>query len=164
MNQTSLKLQNPKDKRIAYIQANWHKEIVEQALVSFCDAVEEAGIQRDQIDLYDVPGSLEIPLQAKMLAKTGKYDIVVACGLVVNGGIYRHDFVASTIIDAMMDVQLETEVPILSVVLTPLNFHEHEAHQKFFFDHFRVKGVEAANACIQTLANFDALQSMKQVA
>ena len=114
--------------------------------------------------MFHVPGSLEIPLQAKLLAKTGRFDIIVAAGFVVNGGVYRHDFVAATVIDAMMQVQLETEVPILSVVLTPINYHEHEAHHQFFFDHFKVKGREAANACIHTLKNIEDLQTLRKAA
>ncbi len=74
---------------------------------------------------------------------------------VVDGGIYRHEFVAAIVIDAMMRVQLESEVPILSVVLTPQRFHEHQAHLDFFRNHFRVKGAEAAGACVQTLANLE---------
>jgi 6,7-dimethyl-8-ribityllumazine synthase len=53
------------------------------------------------------------------LAETRTYDLIVAAGLIVNGGIYRHDFVARTVLDAMMQVQLNTRVPLLSVVLTP---------------------------------------------
>ena len=114
----------------------------------------------DQIDLYEVPGSLEIPLQVKLLAKTGKYSTIVAAGFVVNGGIYRHEFVAQTVIDALMRVQLDTEVPIISLVLTPQNFHEHDPHQKFFHEHFKVKGAEAAVACVKTLEN---LQNVLQI-
>ena len=51
-----------------------------------------------------------------------------------------------------MSVQLETDVPVLSVVLTPLNFHDHEDHQRFFAEHFVVKGTQAAQACVQTVA------------
>jgi len=98
-------------------------------------------------------------LQTKLMAKSGRFDLIVACGLVVNGGIYRHDFVASSVIDGMMQVQLETEVPILSVVLTPLNFHESEEHKEFFFNHFVKKGEEAANACVRTLANMQQLKA-----
>lgn len=162
MNQISL--QNPSNKKIAYIQAGWHKDIVEQAYFAFRDGVATAGIQESQITLANVPGSLEIPLQAKLMAKTGQYDLIVACGLVVDGGIYRHDFVAASVIDGMMAVQLDSEVPILSVVLTPLRFHDHDEHQKFFFDHFNIKGKEAADACIQTLANLESLQELKEVA
>ena len=95
----------------------------------------------------------KIPFQAKLLAQTGKYDILVAAGFIVDGGIYRHEFVSQTVLDALMHVQLETEVPILSVVLTPQRFHESEEHKAFFLDHFRIKGSEAAEACVQTLEN-----------
>ena len=60
---------------------------------------------------------------------------------------------ADAIIKSFMDVQLETEVPIISAVLTPHHFHEHEAHHDFFFSHFRIKGKEAAIACVKTLKN-----------
>jgi len=92
---------------------------VEQSLFAFKDSLAEQGIAQDQVDLYEVPGSLEIPLQCKLLANSGKYSIIVAAGLIVDGGIYRHDFVAATVLDAMMQVQLASETPILSVVLTP---------------------------------------------
>ena len=70
---------------------------------------------------------------------------------VVNGGIYRHEFVAQAVLDGMMSVQLATGVPVLSAVLTPHNFHDSAEHHRFFFDHFRVKGREAAGACVEIL-------------
>jgi 6,7-dimethyl-8-ribityllumazine synthase len=73
---------------------------------------------------------------------------------VVDGGIYRHDFVASTVISGLMQVQLTTEVPVFSVVLTPHHFHEHDIHQTFFREHFLTKGAEAAQAVAKTLASF----------
>lgn len=160
---TTPKLANPSAKRIAFIGACWHKDIVDQARDSFIANMQsKAGIKADQIDVYDVPGSLEIPLQAKLLAKTGRYDIIVCSGLIVNGGIYRHDFVAAQVLEKMMDVQMETEVPVLSVVLTPIHFHEHQDHHKFFFDHFKIKGSEAADACIHTLKNIEDLQTISK--
>ena len=120
------------------------------------------GVVTEAIDLFQVPGAFEIPLHAKKLAQSGRYAGVVCCGLVVDGGIYRHDFVASAVIDALMRVQLDTDVPVFSVVLTPLHFHEHEEHRHFFIEHFLTKGKEAAQACMQTVASLqqvDALQS-----
>ncbi len=150
---TSILTPSTETVRIAFIQACWHKDIVEQSRISFTRCLEKSGISDRSIDVFDVPGSLEIPLQCQMLAKTGNYDLIVAAGLIVDGGIYRHDFVASTVLDGMMRVQLDTGVPILSVVLTPHHFNEQEAHHNFFFDHFLIKGEEAANACLQVLAN-----------
>ncbi len=149
---------NFNDKRIAFIQSCWNKDIVDQCRDSFTEAVIAAGIQQNNIEYFEVPGGLEIPLQAKLLAKTGNYDIIVTSGLIVDGGIYRHEFVADVIIKAMMDIQLETEVPILSAVLTPHHFHEGKEHHDFFFDHFKVKGKEAANACLKTLTNMAQLK------
>ena len=142
-------------KRIAFIQAAWHADIVSQARDAFIGECKNLGIDESQMDFFEVPGSLEIPLQSKLLAKTGRYAIVVAAGLIVDGGIYRHDFVAATVLDAMMQVQLELEVPILSVVLTPHQFQETEAHESFFFEHFKIKGAEAAVACAKTLRNLE---------
>jgi 6,7-dimethyl-8-ribityllumazine synthase len=76
---------------------------------------------------------------------------IVAAGFVVNGGIYRHEFVADAVIQGLMRVQLDTKVPVISAVLTPQNFHEHDEHRKFFHDHFVVKGAEAAAACAATI-------------
>ncbi len=147
----------PENAHIAFIQSSWHKDIVDQARDSFIFELGQKRISHEQINIFDVPGSLEIPLQAKLLAKTGKYDIIVAAGLITDGGIYRHDFVATTVSDAMMRVQLDYEIPILSVVLTPHCFHDHEEHHNFFFEHFKKKGAEAATACMQTLQNLSAI-------
>ncbi|WCL49361.1 6,7-dimethyl-8-ribityllumazine synthase [Leptospira sp. GIMC2001] len=146
------KLINTK-RRIAFIQASWHKDIVDQARISFTNEIQNAGYDSKDIDFFEVPGSFEIPLQAKLLAKSGKYVGIVAAGFVIDGGIYRHDFVGRAVIEGLMQVQLETLVPVLSVVLTPHHFHEHEAHKNFYFDHFKLKGLEAAKACLQTLKN-----------
>ena len=94
---------------------------------------------------------MEIPLHAVLLAESGRYAAIVAAGFVVNGGTYRHEFVAEAVISALMRVQLDTKVPVISAVLTPQNFHEHDEHKKFFYDHFVVKGAEAAVACAATV-------------
>ncbi|MFG6139249.1 6,7-dimethyl-8-ribityllumazine synthase [Halomonas sp. B23F22_10] len=140
--------------RIAFIQASWHSDIVGQAREAFTATLaEQHGIEADRIDVVRVAGAYEIPLQAKLLAKSGRYDAIVGAGFVVDGGIYRHDFVAHAVIDGMMRVQLDTEVPVLSVVLTPHHFHEHATHTAFYHEHFVTKGREAADSCAMTLAN-----------
>ena len=73
--------------------------------------------------------------------------------------MYRHEFVAETVISGLMRVQLDTKVPVISAVLTPQNFHEHDEHKKFFYDHFVVKGAEAAVACVATVDNIARLLS-----
>jgi 6,7-dimethyl-8-ribityllumazine synthase len=144
--------------RVAFIQSCWHKDIVDQARAAFLQGMKQQGFLPKNIDCFEVPGAFEIPLQAKLLAKTNRYAAVVAAGFVVDGGIYRHEFVAAAVIDALMRVQLDTEVPVISVVLTPQRFHEHEEHQTFFRRHFLVKGEEAARACAAAIAGVGKLR------
>ena len=147
-------------KRVAFVEAQWHADIVHQAREAFLAEMERQGFARDRIDVIDVPGAFEIPLLAKRLALSGRYAAIVGCALVVDGGIYRHEFVASTVVATLMSLQLETGVPVLSAVLTPHHFHEHVEHRKYFHRHFAIKGTEAADACIRTmegLARVDAL-------
>ena len=145
--------------KIAIIQSAWHRDIVAQLTDSFKKEFNK--LSNAQIDVFEVPGAFEIPLHAKKLALSGNYSGVVAAGLVVNGGIYRHDFVASSVIDGLMQTQLDTGVPIFSAVLTPHHFHNSEEHSAFFAEHFVVKGQEVAQACADTLRSFASIAQSK---
>ena len=144
--------------RIALISATWHTDIVVRARDAFLAEAERHGQRAKTIDLFEVPGAFEIPLHAQTLARSERYDAIVACALVVDGGIYRHEFVAHAVIDGLMRVQLDTGIPVISAVLTPKDFHEHADHLKFFSEHFVKKGAEAARACLATIT---ALRKLK---
>ena len=146
MNQSSTNF-TPATQRIAFLHATWHEDIVLNCLDGFKKELALRGYDTSLIDVIPVAGAFEIPLQAKLLAKSGQYSAIAASALVVDGGIYRHDFVAQTVCQGLMQVQLETEVPVLTAVLTPHNFHEHEEHTRYFSTHFIKKGTELANAC-----------------
>ena len=139
--------------RVAFIQSCWHRDIVDQCRAAFVAELAVLGHPEEAFDLFEVSGVFEIPLQAQKLARSGRYAAIVAAGFIVNGGIYRHEFVSTAVIDGLMRVQLDTEVPVISAVLTPQAFHEHDEHRRFFREHFLVKGREAARACRQTLGN-----------
>lgn len=130
--------------RYAFIKAGWHSDIVDQALEGF-----QQIIPAENIDVFDVPGAFEMPLAAKSLAKTGKYAAIAAAALVVDGGIYRHDFVAQAVVTGLMQAGLETDVPVLSVSLTPHHFQETDHHTAIYREHFVLKGREAAKAALQ---------------
>jgi 6,7-dimethyl-8-ribityllumazine synthase len=140
------------NQRIAFVQSSWHKEIVDVCQSSFMTEIEALGTPASAVDRFEVTGAFEIPLHAQKLAASGRYAAIVAAGLVVDGGIYRHEFVAEAVIGGLMRVQLDSGVPVISAVLTPHHFHEHEAHLEFFSSHFEVKGREAARACADTVA------------
>lgn len=137
--------------RVAFVKAGWHADIVDQAQVGFVAEMARLGYPEQMIDVFETPGAFEIPLHAQSLARTTKYAAIVGVAFVVDGGIYRHEFVAETVVSALMQVQLATEVPMFSVILTPHHFHEHDEHRAFFQSHFVRKGAEAAQACARTL-------------
>ena len=134
--------------RFAFLKARWHAEIVDQAHKGFCARMAEIALEA-QVDGFDVPGAFELPLLAQRLARSAIYDAIAAAALVVDGGICRHNFVAQAVVSGLMDVQLKTEVPVLSVSLTPHNFQPSDAHVAFFFAHFVQKGREAAEVALE---------------
>lgn len=140
--------------QVAFIQSCWHRDIVDQLRDSFL--AEFARLDGRQVDLFEVPGAFEIPLQAKLLATSGRYAGVIAAGLVVDGGTYRHEFVASAVIDGLMRAQLDTGVPVFSGVLTPHDFLS-EGRDAFFAQHFVTKGIEVAGAAAATLGAYRAV-------
>ncbi|UWQ07587.1 6,7-dimethyl-8-ribityllumazine synthase [Aliiroseovarius crassostreae] len=133
--------------RYVFIKAAWHADIVDQALLGF-----QEKISSDQVDVFTVPGAFEMPLLAKKLAASGRYGAIAAAALVVDGGIYRHDFVAASVVDGLMQAGLETGVPVLSVSLTPHHFQPTDHHIEIYKTHFVTKGREAAEAALQITA------------
>jgi 6,7-dimethyl-8-ribityllumazine synthase len=128
--------------RYAFLKANWHSDIVDRALDGFRAEIGNEA----EIEVFDLPGAFEIPLLARDLARTGRYATIIGAAFVVDGGIYRHEFVAQAVVEGLMRAQMDAGVPVLSVVLTPHNYQETEAHSAFFTAHFVEKGREAARA------------------
>ena len=130
--------------RFAFIKANWHADIVDCALEGFLSLVPV-----EQVDVFDVPGAFEMPLLARDLAQSGRYGAVACAAFVVDGGIYRHDFVAQAVVDGLMRVGLDNGVPVLSVSLTPHQYQDTAHHNAIYAAHFVEKGQEAAQAALQ---------------
>ena len=129
--------------RYAFVKAGWHADIVDRALEGF-----QQLIPAEQIDVFDVPGAFEMPLLSRDLAATGRYGAVIAAAFVVDGGIYRHEFVAQAVVDGLMRAGMDTGVPVLSVSLTPHHYQETEHHTQIYRAHFVEKGREAARAAL----------------
>jgi 6,7-dimethyl-8-ribityllumazine synthase len=150
---------NPIGVRVAFIQARWHADIVDEARKAFIAEIEQLSQGSVGVDVHDVPGAFEIPLLARRIALQRRHAAVVGAAFVVDGGIYRHDFVASTVLDGLMRAQMDADVPVLSVVLTPHNYQETAEHNGFFREHFKVKGREAARACMAVTGAVAMLES-----
>jgi 6,7-dimethyl-8-ribityllumazine synthase len=141
-----------KPQRVAFVQSAWHRDVVAECREAFLAEIEVRHIARAHIDVFEVPGSFEIPLHVQLLAKTRRYTAIVAAGLVVDD-----EYVAETVIKALMDVQLRTEIPVFSAVVTPQQFGE-TADVDFLHRHFAAKGVGVAEACANTLLSLERLR------
>ncbi len=141
-----------KPQRVAFVQSAWHRDVVAECREAFLAEIEARHIARAQIDVFEVPGAFEIPLHVQLLAKTRRYTAIVAAGLVVDD-----EYIAETVIRALMDVQLRTEIPVFSAVVTPQQFRE-TADADFLRRHFASKGVEVAEACARTLLSLERLR------
>src|SRR5258705_2357657 len=95
-----------KPQRVAFVQSAWHREVIEQCRLAFLAEIEERGIERARIDLFEVPGSFEIPLHVQLLAKTRRYTAIVAAGLLVDD-----EYIAENRITALMGGQPRTQMP-----------------------------------------------------
>ncbi len=138
-------------RKVAVLSASWHVPIVESAEKGFLDEMVARGFNENDIDIIKVPGALEVPLAGKLALENG-YGAVVGIAFVVDGGIYRHEFVAHTALQSMLDVSRELCKPFISVVISPQKFREGNAEDEaWFVDHMYGKGKEAAEACSRML-------------
>ncbi|MEM6745278.1 MAG: 6,7-dimethyl-8-ribityllumazine synthase [Pseudomonadota bacterium] len=152
--------QTTRPSRVALIRARWHADIVDELAEAYQAELARLTNGEMAVDVFDVPGAFEIPLLARRLAGAGRHAAVVGAAFVVDGGIYRHEFVASAVIDGLMRAQMDADRPVISAVLTPHHFHEGEEHQTFFASHFRVKGEEAARATLGALSAAAAVEAL----
>jgi len=82
------------------------------------DALTRAGADEKDIQLFKVPGAFELPLTAKKLAKSGRYDAVICVGAVIRGATPHFEYVSSEVSKGIASVGLETEIPVSFGVLT----------------------------------------------
>ena len=82
------------------------------------DALKRHGVEEEEIEIAWVPGAFEIPLAAKKMVKSKKYDAVICLGAVIRGSTPHFDYVSSEVTKGVASVSLETEVPVIFGVLT----------------------------------------------
>jgi 6,7-dimethyl-8-ribityllumazine synthase len=118
-------------------------EDIGEGLRSGClSALEKMGVASANIALVTVPGALELPLALQALAQSGKYDALIALGAVIRGETYHFEIVSNESARGIIDVQLNTGIPIANAVLTTENDDQALARML-------QKGAEAAQAAIE---------------
>ncbi len=104
--------------RIGIVVSRFNSFITERLLDGALEALRQGGASAEQIEVARVPGSFEIPLAAKQMAGTGKYDSLIAIGCVLRGQTAHFDYVAAEVARGVQLAQLDTGIPIIFCVLT----------------------------------------------
>ena len=104
--------------RYAITVGRFNSFVVESLLSGALDALKRHGVTDDNITIVRAPGAWELPLVAKKLIATGKYDAVIALGAVIRGGTPHFDFVAGECAKGLGVVSLDSEIPVSFGVLT----------------------------------------------
>lgn len=112
---------------VGIVVARFNGEITSRLLDGAIAALEEAGVERDRIDVVPVPGAFELPLGAMALAKTRQYACIVALGCVVRGDTPHFEYVSQASTYGLQRVALDTGVPVAFGVLTTDDFAQAEA-------------------------------------
>jgi len=110
--------------RFAIVVSRFNDFIGERLLGGALDALMRSGAREQDVEVFKVPGAFEIPLVAKKLARSGRYNAVICLGAVIRGATPHFDYVANEVSKGIATVSLETEVPVTFGVLTTDNLEQ----------------------------------------
>lgn len=113
-----------KDMKIGIVVARFNEFITSKLLGGAIDALTRHDISEDSIDVAWVPGAFEIPLIAQKMAKSGKYDAVIALGAVIRGSTTHYDYVCSEVSKGIANVSMNSDIPIMFGVVTTENIEQ----------------------------------------
>ena len=110
--------------KIGIVAARFNEFIVSKLVGGAQDACVRHGVKDEDIDLAWVPGAFEIPIVAKKMAASGKYDAVLCLGAVIKGSTSHYDYVCNEVSKGIASVSLESEIPVMFGVVTTENIEQ----------------------------------------
>ena len=128
--------------RVGVVMSRFNQDVGEGLLSGCCKELQRLGVAAANITLATVPGALELPLVLLTMAKSGKFDALVALGAVIRGETYHFEIVSNESARGVTEVQLETGIPVANAVLTTEN--DDQALVRMV-----QKGTEAAQAAVE---------------
>lgn len=134
--------------RVAVAVSRFNEEVTSRLLASCLKTFKDEGWKDSQLRVVEVPGGYELPWTVNELARSGRYDAVVALGCVLKGRTPQNDHIASSLVRALHDISLATRVPVVLGVLTPNTWKQAMARTKGSLD----RGKEAALAALEMVA------------
>lgn len=109
------------NKNFAIVVSEFNSEITTLLLDGARERFAECNIETGQIIIYKVPGAFEIPLTAKLLAKSGKYNGIICLGAVIRGETTHYDYICQQVSNGCMQIMLECMIPVIFGILTTEN-------------------------------------------
>ena len=110
--------------KIGIVAARFNEFIVSKLIAGARDGLVRHNVEDDDITLAWVPGAFEIPVMAKKMAESGKYDAVICLGAVIRGATSHYDYVCAEVSKGIASVSLETGVPVMFGVVTTDNIEQ----------------------------------------
>jgi 6,7-dimethyl-8-ribityllumazine synthase len=145
-----------KGMRIGIVQSRFNEPVVNKMTAACVAELHSHGVDAAHIDHVSVPGALEIPLALQLLALTRQYAALIAIGAVIRGETYHFEIVSNESCRGVMDVMLETGVPIANGILTVENDAQAEAR-------VLEKGADCARAAIEMANTLAQILKLKDV-
>ena len=144
--------------KIAIIRSEFNP-LITKNLEQYClKTLKQQGVKRSNIATFLVPGALEIPIAAKLLAKDKRYNVIIALGAIIKGETYHFELVANECARGCIDVVLEYEIPVIFEVLAT---HTLEQAQIRSNNDKNNKGIEAAVAALKICATLSKIKESK---
>ena len=112
------------EEKIGIVCARLNEFIVSKLLGGAVDGLVRHGVKEENIDVAWVPGAFEIPLICEKMAKSGKYDAVIALGTVIRGATSHYDYVCNEVSKGVAQVSLNSEIPVLFGIVTTENIEQ----------------------------------------
>ena len=137
-----------KDIKIAIVSSSFRKEVADNLEKNCLKTFKNKGLTEGQIDIFRIPGSLEIPLIVKRLAKKGTYDAIITFGAIVKGKTYHFEQIANECIRGCMNISWQYEIPVIFEVLAVYDLKDALIRAKRVKEN---KGVEAALTALEMI-------------
>jgi len=141
-------MKNIKTIRIAIVSSSFREEITSNLEKNCLSEFKKKGVGKTQIEIFRVPGSLEIPLIAKKLAKKKIYDAIITFGAILKGKTYHFEQIARECARGCMDVSLEFEIPVIFEVLAVYDIKDAIERSVRIKEN---KGIEAAQTALKMI-------------
>ncbi len=110
--------------RVGIVAARFNEFIVSKLVGGALDGLKRHGVDEKDVDVAWVPGAFEIPLIAKKMANSGKYDAVICVGAVIRGSTTHYDYVCSEVSKGIATVSMNSDIPVMFGVITTENIEQ----------------------------------------